>query len=82
MLQVRLNLEASGKATRKKLSSIYLLTVRWKVLCATVHSISTMTVHCRQQCEAFASNRLEDFLNVREVAINRLVVYDVERDLQ
>lgn len=51
-------------------------------LCATVHSISTMTVHNRQQCEAFASNSLEDFLNVREVAINRVAEYDAQHDLK
>lgn len=47
----------------------------------TVHSVSAMTVHYRQR-EAFASDSLEDFLNVREVAINRAVEHDAQHDLK
>lgn len=85
MLQLRLDLEASGKAIRKKAQQhiIHLLTVRWKALvCNIVHSISTMTVLYSQQCKTFASNSLEDFLNVSEAVINRVVAYDAQHDLQ
>jgi len=42
-------------------------------VCNTLHLISTMTVRYRQQRETFASNSLEDFLHVSEVAMNRVV---------
>lgn len=51
-------------------------------MCNIVHSVSTMTVFYSQQCKTFASNSLEDFLNVSEAVINRVVAYDAQHDLQ
>lgn len=41
-----------------------------------------MTVLYSQQGETFASNTLEDFLNVSEAVLNRVVGYDAQRDPQ
>lgn len=51
-------------------------------MCNVVHSVSTMTVLYSQQRTTFASIRLEDFLHISEVAINRVVVCDAQHDLQ
>lgn len=81
MSQLRLDLEASGKAIRKKAQQhiIHLLTVRWKALCVQRCAFS---FNNSQQRTASASNRSEDFLHVSEVAVSRVAVCDAQHDLR